>query len=226
MLYAAVVAAAISRGGTTMKMCRTIILAAAAALASPALAQQSGEATGAQRATPNAPVYAGQAVTTRGSIESVDRETRTIIIKDEEGRLSSLRAGPDMTNFDKLEKGNKVTARYAEAMLLSLGNTGEAPKPQMDTQSSQPADNQPSMRGVQQTRVTGKISEIDGKRNRIRLQTANGEDVMMAVPDAKNLSGLKEGDEVVATYIEAFALAVEPDDGSGTAESGGRPAPR
>jgi Cu/Ag efflux protein CusF len=213
-----------------MKMCRTIIVAAAAALASPALAQQSGESTGAQHVTPNAPVYAGHAITTRGTIESVDRETRTIVIKDEEGRLSSLRVGPEMTNFDKLEKGNKVTARYAEAMLLSLGNTGEAPKPQVDTQSSQssqpPAGNQPSMRGVQQTRVTGKISEIDGQRNRIRLQTANGEDVMMAVPDAKNLSGLKEGDEVVATYIEAFALAVEPDDGSGTAESGGRPAPR
>ena len=214
-----------------MKISRTIILAAAAALATPALAQQSAEPTGAQRATPTAPVYAGQAVTTRGTIESVDRETRTIIIKDEEGRLSSLRVGPDMTNFDNLEKGNKVTARYAEAMLLSLGNTGEAPKPQVSTQSSQspqtsqPTGNQPSMRGVQQTRVTGKISEIDGQRNRIRLQTANGEDVMMAVPDAKNLSGLKEGDEVVATYIEAFALAVEPD-GSGTAESGGRPAPR
>jgi Cu/Ag efflux protein CusF len=212
-----------------MKMCRTIIVAAAAALASPALAQQSGETTGAQRVAPNAPVYAGQAITTRGTIESIDRETRTIVIKDEEGRLSSLRVGPDMTNFDKLEKGNKVTARYAEAMLLSLGNTGEAPKPQVDTQSSQsqpPAGNQPSMRGVQHTRVTGKISEIDGQRNRIRLQTANGEDVMMAVPDAKNLSGLKEGDEVVATYIEAFALAVEPDDGSGTADSGARPAPR
>ena len=48
----------------------------------------------------------------------------------------------------------------------------------------------------------------------------------MAVPDPKRVAGLNEGDEVVATYIEAFALAIEPGDGTGTAESEGRPAPR
>lgn len=205
-----------------MHTLRSMLLALSVALAAPVLAQQSEQTAGAQHTTPDTPVYEGRAVTTRGTIESVDRQTRTIVIKDEEGRLSSLRVGDDMPNFERLAKGNKVTARYSEAMLISLGNTDTPPKPQVDTQSSQqaPAAGKPAMRGVQHTRVMGEITEIDTERNRIRLQTPKGEDVVMAVPDAKRVAGLKEGDQVVATYIEAFALAVEPDDGSGTAESG------
>lgn len=197
------------------------------ALAQPVTAQQ-GDQPVAPRVTPDSPVYSGRAVTTRGTVESVDRQTRTIVIKDEDARLSSLRVGPDMPNFDKLAKGTKVTVRYAEAMLVSLGNTDTPPKPQVDRRAAPqaPQGNQPAMRDVQHTRVMGEITEIDGKRNRIRLQTAKGEDILMAVPDPKRVAGLNEGDEVVATYIEAFALAIEPGDGTGTAESEGRPAPR
>lgn len=195
-----------------------IALTAAAALSAPLLAQQSD--TAAQSAGASSAPHAGRAVTVRGTIESVDRETRTILIKDEEGRMSWLRAGPELPNFDRLAKGNKVTVRYSEAVLLSLGNIDAKPASQADTQSSpQAADGgQPALQGAQPTRVMGRISEIDTRHNRIRLQTANDEDVLMAVPDAHKLSGVHEGDEVVATYIEARALAVEPDDGSGTAE--------
>jgi len=204
-----------------------ILVAALAAIALPSLAQDPDAPEGA-RTSASAPVYAGQAVTTQGTIESVDRQTRTIFIRGGDGRMSSLRVGPEMQNFDRLEKGNKVTARYQEAVLVSLGNTAAPPKPQTQTQSSQeaPSGNQPAMRGVKHSRISGQIGEIDSERNRIRLLTPKGESVLMAVPDVKNLAGLKEGDEVVATYIEAFALAVEPDDGAGTAESGDRPAPR
>jgi len=210
-----------------MNTWQRILIATLAAVALPSLAQDPTAPAGAPATTP-APVYSGQTLTTRGTIESIDRETRTIVIKDEDGRMSSLRAGPDIANFDQLENGNKVTARYAQATLVSLGNTGEAPKPQVETQSSQHSSAQPkpALRGARHTRLMGEISEIDTKHNRLRLLTPKGESVLMAVPDTKKLTGLKEGDEVVATYIEAFALAVEPDDGSGAAESGVPALPR
>lgn len=205
-----------------MLMPRLTALALSLALTTPVLAQQSAPAGDAAPTARGAPVYGGRAITTSGTIESVDRETRTVVIRDDEGRLSSLRVGADMPGFDKLAKGTKVTARYSEAMLISLGNTDAPPRPQVDTQSTQqaPGGDQPALRGVQHTRVMGQITEIDTARNRLRLQTAKEEDILMAVPDAKRIAGLKEGDEVVATYIEAYALAIEPQDGSGSAESG------
>ncbi|MCC7549832.1 MAG: hypothetical protein IT532_18955 [Burkholderiales bacterium] len=207
---------------------RMTVLAFALALTAPALAQARDQETDARQSTPDSPVYGGRALTTRGTIESVDRQTRTVLIKNEEGRISSLRVGKDVPGFDKLAKGARVTARYSEAMLISVGNTDAPPKPQVDTQTSQQdsgADT-PSMREVQHTRVMGEITQIDSARNRVRLQTPKGEDILMAVPDARRMAGLKEGDKVVATYIEAFALAIEPEDGSDSAESGSSPAPR
>ncbi len=204
-----------------MKTFPTTLLAVLIGLAAPALGQQADEGPRAQPATPDAPLHSGRTMTTRGSIESVDRQTRTIVIKDEDGRLSSLRVDPGIPNFDQLAKGTKATVRYTEAILVSLGNTDAPPKPQVDRQASRPTSgsNQSAIRDVPHTRVMGEITEIDATRNRIRLQTAKGEDILMAVPDAKRVAGLKEGDRVVATYVEAFALAIEPGDGTGTAES-------
>lgn len=211
-----------------MKTLLPTLLAVSLALAAPALGQQAAEGPRAQPVTPDASPHSGRAMTTRGTVESVDRQTRTIVIKDEDGRLSSLRVDRGIPNFDQLAKGTKATVRYAEAILVSLGNTDVPPKPLVDRRAAQqtPDGNQSVIRDVPHTRVMGEITEIDATRNRIRLQTAKGEDILMAVPDAKRVAGLKEGDQVVATYIEAFALAIEPGDGTGTAESDRGAVPR
>ena len=108
------------------------LVVAAALLAPAASAQQDqagqGPATGAQQGSANAPAYGGRAVTLTGTIESVDRVTRTVSIKGEDGRVAMVRMGNDMPGMDRIEKGDKVTVRYSEALLVSIARSDASPR--------------------------------------------------------------------------------------------------
>jgi hypothetical protein len=210
-----------------MKRTFTLIaLAGSISLVPAALAQQGQSDPAARHAAPagarttaESPAYSGRTATVRGEIESVDRETRTITLKDKEGRISMLRAGPDMPGFEQFAKGAKVVVRYSEAVLLSIGKPGVAPQTQVDaTPPRRPAPGgQPTMQGVQQTQTTAKVTEIDAGNNTVRLSAPNGEELRMNVRNKADLTGLEKGDEVTVSYIEAFALSVNEDDGSSNA---------
>lgn len=218
-----------------MKSILTAITLAMTVTAAPCVfAQQEQQAQSPRRdaqTTPSKPAPDAKTLTMRGEIESVDRETRTITLKGKDGRISMLRAGPDFANFDQLEKGEKVTVRYAEAMLLSIGKLGGAAQAQTDTGAGkQPDNDRVPLHGAKPTQAMGTITEIDGSNNAIRLSAQNGEELRLSVRDKSALSGLQKGDEVSVSYVEPFALSVKEDDGStaeaGTGDEGHDAAPR
>lgn len=183
-----------------------------------AAAQGKRDAQAGAQTTPNSPAYSGRTLTVRGEIESVDRQMRTITIKDKEGRISMLRAAPEMRNFEDLAKGAKVVVRYSEAVLLSIGRSGVPPQAQTSTSAGTSTNGAPpQMQGVKHTQVTATITEIDPLAQSIRLAAPNGEELRMRVREKADMTGLQKGDEVTVSYIEAFALAVNDDDGSAAA---------
>jgi Cu/Ag efflux protein CusF len=197
------------------------VFASAASLAQQDQSSQPSSA-GAQT-TRDSPAYAGRASTLRGSIESVDRVTRTVTIKGEDGREAMIKLNENMKNLDRLEKGDKVTARYSEAVLLTIARSDAAPQVQAEGTQRSPDGEQPAMQSVQHTSVVAQVTDIDTEAKRVTLEAPNGEVIPLAVNDAGTLRDLKTGDKVVATYIEAFALSIEPDDGSaGQATEGAR----
>jgi Cu/Ag efflux protein CusF len=203
------------------------VLAAVAMFASPAsFAQQDRPAQGADsqaQGSANAPAYGGRAVTLSGTIESVDRVTRTVTIKGEDGRMSSIRLGDNMPGLDRLEKGAKVTARYSEAMLVSMARSDASPQVQTQTTQQGPKAEQPAVQSVQQSSVVAQVTEIDREGKRVTLEAPNGQAIRLGVRDSSALRDLKVGDKVVANYIEAFALAIEPQDERGqTTGAGGQ----
>jgi hypothetical protein len=207
------------------------VLAAAAMLASgPSFAQQDqseqpSASPGAQQTTRDSPIYSGRAATLNGTVESVDRVTKTISVKDEEGRVHMIRLNENSGNLEQLAKGTKVSARYQEAMLISIARSDAAPQVQTQATQEAPDTGQPAVQEVQHTSVVALVTDVDRKANRLTVETPNGEAIQMAVRDPKALQDLKTGDKVVATYIEAFALSISPQDESATAreapESGG-----
>jgi hypothetical protein len=198
---------------------RISVLAAVAALAcSPTFAQQEQSpaqpsSAGAQT-TPGSPVYSGRTVTLRGTIESVDRVTKTVSVKGEDGRVAMIRLNENVTNLDRLAKGAEVTARFSEATLLSIARSDASPQVQSQASQQSPSAGQPAVQQVEHTSVVAQITDIDREGKRITLEAPNGEAIQIGVRDAKAMQDLKTGDKVVATYIEAFALSIEPHDAS------------
>src|SRR5581483_2371361 len=193
-------------------------LMAAMLLGHGALAQQDEAgrrdvAPGPAASQPSSDVSATarSSATTRGEIQSVDRETRTLTLKDKEGRVWMLRAGAELRNFDELAKGSKVNVRYVEAVLLSIAKAGAVPKFKVNTDPSARPTPQPppAQQSLEPAQVTGKVTEIDAKRDRLRINADNGEDLWLRARNRSDLSAVQEGDDVIVSYLEAVALRSE-----------------
>jgi Cu/Ag efflux protein CusF len=57
--------------------------------------------------------------------------------------------------------------------------------------------------------VTATIVDISPKKTYVTLKGPEGKTMDVKVKDPKNLEGVKAGDQIEITYIEALAIAVE-----------------
>ena len=178
-------------------------------------------ATGQQPAQPQAPSdtpqrsSAAKPLSMHGSIESIDREAKILSLKDKDGRVTMMRLDHNLANLDKLEKGDKVTARYTEAVLLSVIRSDGPAQPIREGAPSAPDAGATAVDPVpaaEPSRMMAKVTDLDPAAGKVTLQAPKGEEIRMIVREREALAGLKKGDEVVATYLEARALSVIPED--------------
>ena len=88
-----------------MNLRAIIIVAIAAAFAVNAHAQKAS---------------ADYTVDATATIIAIDKTTRDITLKGPKGNWVVITAGPEIKNFDQLNVGDKVHARYNEALVLEL----------------------------------------------------------------------------------------------------------
>jgi len=183
-------------------------LLAAQLLPSEALAQ-------AQRQPPGATVaYTTEAVAT---IESVDQQTRTVVLRSPTGRIFQVHAGPAVENLSRLKAGDRVVVRYIEALAASLsrpdqGGGGTASE-QAGISRHAPGQSAPTGTVGAQVRTTVTITDIDRARHTVTFRgPANqAETVTVRDPEMQRfVDTLKAGDRVNLVYTESMAVAIEP----------------
>ncbi len=76
------------------------------------------EVAPAQGSTPGAVAVNTQAVT--ATVEQIDRQNRTIALRDPDGNRIVVKAGPDLQGFDQLKQGDKIQAQYTQALAFEV----------------------------------------------------------------------------------------------------------
>jgi hypothetical protein len=147
-------------------------------------------------------------VTLTATIEAVDAANRVITLARPDGTSVDIKAEKEMEGFKTLKAGDRVTATYYEAVLLTPRKPGDPPPPAEPTTTIQRKDRKPgSDRRVQQTfRMT--VDTIDVKAPSITVKGAQGRVVTLALQDGKALQALKVGDTVDVTYFESLLINV------------------
>src|SRR4051812_9900935 len=74
-------------------------------------------------AGPGAAAFAGDTVS--ATVESVDKQTRHITLKKDDGGLVTLRIGEQAHNFDQIKAGDRFTFTYTEALVVQVKKTDE-----------------------------------------------------------------------------------------------------
>jgi hypothetical protein len=179
---------------------RMILIALAASLATtPATAW-------AQKA-----VATGEILELTATIEAIDKEGRLLTLKDKDGNVETLQAGPEIKRFDELKVGDTVTFRYLQAVALKIRKPGETAAPSVDKGVTLTRDKGPRPGGTvsREMTVTVTIKAIDPETPSLTVLTETGRTASFRVQDKKNIQGLAVGDRIEIDYAEAVAISVK-----------------
>ena len=182
-------------------------------LVSGAMAQEKKEPAPPAKKAPSEkkPAVAKERVmTVKATVEAIDLPNRTVTLKGPKGDVFDLKVGQQAKNLDQVKVGDEVVAKYYESIALKVMPPGpaEGAKSTEAVVTAKPGES-PAAMAANQVTVTATVEAIDKKKMHVTLKGPQGKTVDLKVRDPKNLENVKVGDQVVITYSQALAIAVE-----------------
>ena len=189
----------------------SLLLAALLASSSIANAQPNSAQSSA-----NNPVVIDAAVTDNryqlyeGEVVKVDKKTRTITFKNKEGS-SKFVAGPEITNFDQIKKGDRVNVTYELAVAIELIKTksnGIRSKVETNSVSTSKANEKPSEKITNTTTIIADIVEVNREKKLVSVKGPSGKITVVTVKNPALLADVNVGEQVKVIYYDAMAASI------------------
>jgi Cu/Ag efflux protein CusF len=161
------------------------------------------------REGPNS-LSASNTVSATATVEAINRKTRTVTLRRSDGELIRFHVGDDVRNLPQVRKGDLVNVTYYESVALHLRKPGRGHMGvtvDEDAARAQPGE-LPAGAVGREVRVTSKVVQVSRRDRTATLELPSRERITFAIEDPSQLSRLKVGDLVQATYREAIAVTV------------------
>lgn len=164
---------------------------------------------------PPAPVSREEKIELTASVEAINRETRMLALRGQEGRLATVYAGPEVRNFDQIDIGDEVVVTFYAAIGAEVSKPEQATKGvQQEGAVLRAAEGaRPAGAVAQMMTTTVVIDSVDKSMNTVSFKRQDGLMRVLAIEDPKAqafIHELKRGDMVTVTYMEAVAVSVRP----------------
>ena len=172
---------------------------------------QSTPATGTAK-----PVVIDAAVTDNryqlyeGEVVKIDKKTRTITFKNKEGETKFV-AGPEITNFAQIKKGDRVNVSYELAVAIELIKTksdGVRSKVETNTVTMSKADEKPSETITNKTTIVADIIEVNREKKLVSVKGPSGKITTVTVKNPALLAEINVGEQVKVIYFDAMAASI------------------
>jgi hypothetical protein len=148
--------------------------------------------------------------TATATVEAIERSTRLVTLKEENGDYTEVTVPDDVKRFDTLKIGDKITVKYYENIVLRLKLPGEKAT-DTDTGAVTPTPGaKPGGTAALQRTITATITEIDPKVPSITFTGPNGWKHSSRVEDKEALKKVKVGDRMDITWTTAALISIEP----------------
>ncbi|HKZ07154.1 MAG TPA: hypothetical protein VJU81_16950 [Methylomirabilota bacterium] len=170
---------------------------------------QTGTAPGMKaEAKPGAVVV--EAVTFKAKVDAVDKDKRLLTLTGPRGNTATIKAGPEVKNFDQIKVGDTLTVRYLDSVALFVRKSDQPPAAtEAGAVEVAPKGQKPAGIIVSTVEVTGTVEAVDVARRTVTLKGPEGKTRTFKVdPSVKRLGEVKKGDQVVARHTEALAVSV------------------
>ncbi|ODV42299.1 hypothetical protein AWV79_28605 [Cupriavidus sp. UYMMa02A] len=150
-------------------------------------------------------------VKSTATITAIDAATRTVSLKNKQGKVTDVQIGDEVRNFDQLRVGDVVTAEYKEALSVNLTRqTGMRSSTERQVEDRAEPGAKPGGMVGREVTVTADVVSVNTKTGKVTLKGPKGRMVDLHVEDPQQLKGIRKGDQVQAVYTEALAVSVTP----------------
>ena len=164
----------------------------------------------------NKPIVIDAAVTDNryklyeGEVLKVDAKTRTITFKNKEGE-SKFVAGPEITNFAQIKKGDLVNVSYETAVAIELiktKSTGVRSKVETNTVTNSKANEKPAEVIANTTTIIADIVGVDREKKLVSVKGPSGNITTVTVKNPALLADVAVGEQVKVVYFDAMAASI------------------
>jgi len=145
------------------------------------------------------------------TVMAVNKTTRTVTLKGPEGNSVDVVAGEQVRNFDQINVGDMVVAKYEQALSLELRKTRTtgAPTETMAAVRAKPGE-RPAGAVGREIHALVDVVNVDPKKSVISVKGPRGNVFDLQVRNQDHFEVVKKGDQIEVVYTEALALSVEP----------------
>ena len=144
------------------------------------------------------------------TVTGIDKATRKVTLVTKDGTKLTVKAGPEVANFNQIEVGDQVKATVTEQLVIFARKPGE---PAGDGAAAAvtlaPLGAKPGAVMADTVEVTAKVKSIDMKRRTATLLFPDGTSHTFKVRKDVDMTKHSVGDEVVIRTTEAVAISVE-----------------
>jgi hypothetical protein len=145
-----------------------------------------------------------------GEVLKTDPKTRTITFKNKEGE-SKFVAGPEITNFAQIKKGDRVNVSYETAVAIELiktKSTGIRSKVETSTVTNSKPNEKPSELIANTTTIIADIVGVDRDKKLVSVKGPSGNITTVTVKNPALLADVAVGEQVKVVYFDAMAASI------------------
>lgn len=150
-----------------------------------------------------------QTIQVTATVAAIDKASRKVTLLSPDGIKQTVKAGPDVVNFDQIRVGDQLKVTATEELAVALARPGESREDGLtDVVVLAPKGAKPGGVMAETTRITGRVTAIDRQRRTATLQFADGTRKTFPVRSDVDLSQRKVGDQVVFRVTEMIAISI------------------
>lgn len=152
-------------------------------------------------------------VDVKATVQKIDKKTRTITLKKENGETTSIVAPETVRNFDQIKVGDIVHAKYQTSVGFQVVKEGstEVGKAVQETSSRAKLGDKPGAKVTRAIAMRANVIKVDPKNKKITIQ-GQGKTLEMDVKNPEHFKVVKVGDQIDALITESIAISVIEDE--------------
>lgn len=141
----------------------------------------------------------------------VDLQKRTVVVEDEEGKVTTVLVGPEVANFNRVQRGDIVTMELNEHISVSVRpGPGDTMNIGSETQTSAAPGEKPSSIRIIEGKLKTPVEAIDYQKRTITFKGRRGVMETHTIgPEVTRMNEIRPGDLLIIEYAQTIAVSVQ-----------------